>query len=81
MCTKKLRSAWLLKFQAVVSNILREASPTNGDKILSELYSALDHGERLIQEECNKLHEMANIRGKRQKTVLLEKASCCVECK
>ena len=69
--------AWLLWIkQAIVSNILKGASPAyNKDEVISELYSALEYGEKLIQGENNGLVEMANARGKRQKAVLLDKVT------
>lgn len=39
------------------------------------MYGAMEYGEKLIERENNELIEMANTRGKRQKTVLLDKAS------
>lgn len=63
--------------QALVSKTLAEASVKKED-ILDELYKALEYGEQLINSEVNVVDEMADTREGRQKSVLLEKASCFV---
>ena len=50
---------------------MREAS-VKKSSISNELYEALEYGEELILRENNEIDEMANVRGERQKTVLLE---------
>lgn len=66
-----------------MGNTLKEAS-VKKDGILNELHEALEYGEQLILAENNEMDEMADVRGGRQKSVLLEKASSyaasdCVE--
>lgn len=63
--------------QAIVSNVLHEAAVYNKDEIIRELYCALEHGEKIIHRENDKLNEMADTRGRRQKLVLLDKARGC----
>lgn len=36
----------------------------------------VEYGEHLIEDENIELKEMANVRGERQKSVLLEKVRC-----
>lgn len=62
-------------FQALASNTLQEVS-IKKDNIVNELYEVLDYGEQQIQAENNEIDLMADIRGARQKSVLLEKVSC-----
>lgn len=57
-----------------MGNTLKEAS-VKKDGILSELYEALEYGEKLIQEENNEVDKMADVREGRQKSVLLEQVT------
>ena len=56
-----------------MGNTLKDASTSKKDSTLSRLYEALEYGEKLIQAENNEVDEMADTRGRRQKSVLLEK--------
>ena len=54
-----------------MGNILQSASVKSS--VMEDLYEVMDYGEELIQEENTSIDEMANVRGERQKSVLLEK--------
>lgn len=62
--------------KAIIANILQEFSIDNSDEILREFQDVVEYGEHLIEDENIELKEMANVRGERQKSVLLEKVRC-----
>ena len=63
-----------LLLQAIVTGILEDASRC--EDTVDEMFESLSYGEQLIQSEINEINEKIIIRGKRQKSILLEKARC-----